>query len=185
MVRHFRRITCFPVKRIINKLITRRRKRRLMALMSKTIHIEMKETDPCLLLFLERTRSCGPCVPYWPQLTNARFSTGQKCRHVCPYRQLSHLSRRDGSIHTGTKNFPAQILSGFYYRHAGGKTVFKRVTLGIVWHSYTIYILYIFRILDIFRRSLQIQRLQIQRVTLKAGTVEWWNSGMAENDSKS
>ena len=44
-------------------------------------------------------------------------------RHVCPYRQLSHLSRRDGSIHTGTKNFPAQILSGFYYRHAGGKTV--------------------------------------------------------------
>ena len=72
-----------------------------------------------------------------------------------------NLSRRDGSIHTETKNFPAQILFGFYYRHAGGKTVFKRVTLGIVWHSYTIYILYIFRILGIFRRSLQIQRLQI------------------------
>ena len=62
----------------------------------------------------------------------ALFDRTKMQRHVCPYRQLSHLSRRDGSIHTGTKNFPAQILSGFYYRHAGGKTVFKRVTLGIV-----------------------------------------------------
>ena len=56
----------------------------------------------------------------------ALFDRTKMQRHVCPYRQLSHLSRRDGSIHTGTKNFPAQILSGFYYRHAGGKTVFKR-----------------------------------------------------------
>ena len=41
MVRHFRRITCFPVKRIINELITRRRKRRLFAPISKTIHRKM------------------------------------------------------------------------------------------------------------------------------------------------
>ena len=30
----------------------------------------------------------------------------------------------------GQKNFTAQILLGFYCRHSGGNTVFKRVTLG-------------------------------------------------------
>ena len=113
MVWHFRRITCFPVKRIINKLITRRRKRRLMALMSKTIHIEMKETDPCLLLFLERTRSCGPCVPYWPQLTNGRFSTGQKCKDMYALTDSCHISPVEMVLSTQVQNtFPLKFYLG-------------------------------------------------------------------------
>lgn len=49
MTRHFRREAYFPVPWIINKLITRRRKRGLITPISKTIHTEMKDTNQSLV----------------------------------------------------------------------------------------------------------------------------------------